>query len=131
MSCRQLHRQLHDQAGRCHPTSRSAGVITRPPLPAVPMQATGRAYSLAAVDQRVANIYFAFDAANVFMGGVLGGSALQQLNNALCDPSQIMDLIGAAVPSSSNFFFSYVITRALFLTPLRCAGWLAAVRSRV
>ena len=113
-------RQASRQAGKQAAASPLAAIHHTPCPPACyPPQATGRAYSLAAVDQRVANVYFAFDAANVFMGGVLGGSALQQLNNALCDPSQIVDLIGAAVPSSSNFFFSYVITRALFLTPLR------------
>lgn len=54
-----------------------------------------------------------------FAGGLLGATVVQQINNAIYSPSSIPSLIGAALPSASNFFIGYVALRALFLTPLR------------
>lgn len=55
---------------------------------------------------------------NTFIGGVLGGSFLQQIGAALED-SSVIDLIGTALPAASNFFINYIGVHALFTNVFR------------
>jgi hypothetical protein len=60
----------------------------------------------------------AFSFLNTFIGAVLGGSFLQQLGAALAD-GKIIDLVGTALPSASNFFLNYIGVHALFTNLFR------------
>ena len=55
---------------------------------------------------------------NTFVGGVLGGSFIQQIGAALQD-GEIIDLIGTSLPSASNFFINYIAVHALFTNLFR------------
>eukprot|EP00803_Ostreobium_quekettii_P009724 evm.model.scf_220.3 EVM.evm.TU.scf_220.3 scf_220:31260-46576(+) len=82
------------------------------------VQAMGRAVSFTALDRQIAKLYFYWDIAT-FLGAVLGGSFFFQLNAAVENASKIPELIGVAMPASSNFFIDYIAFRALFLLPLQ------------
>ncbi len=56
---------------------------------------------------------------NLFVGGVLGGTILSQLEWAIKNPGAIFQLLGTALPASSNYFANTVVARALAFAPLR------------
>lgn len=71
------------------------------------------------LDRRIGSLFFYFDVFNVLIGGVIGGTALAQLDQIISDPGQILNLLGAGIPQSANFFISYCMTNALLFAPLR------------
>lgn len=71
------------------------------------------------LDRRIGSLFFYFDVFNVLIGGVIGGTALAQLDQIIADPGQILNLLGAGIPQSANFFVSYCMTNALLFAPLR------------
>lgn len=58
---------------------------------------------------------------NVFLGAMLGGSVFAQIPVVLKDPTKILEILGTALPASSNFFINYTCTQAFLITPFRCA----------
>ena len=46
-------------------------------------------------------------------GAMLGGSAFSQLGALIDNPASLPNLLGTALPASSNFFINYIIIQAL------------------
>jgi hypothetical protein len=51
--------------------------------------------------------------------GTLGATFFQQAHNMIQAPEKIPNILGAALPDSSNFFMQFIAMRALFLVWLR------------
>ena len=66
---------------------------------------------------RIASLYFLFDVFNVFMGTVLGGSLINSFKTVLKDPARLPKAIGAALPTTSNFWLNYMVLQVA-LVPL-------------
>lgn len=91
-------------------------------------QSEGRHYSLSRVDMRMGEIYFFWNVFNMFAQGVLGSAAISTATGAavymqtasfLNNPQEFPNLLGQALPTSSKFFFTYIIMRTLMSVPLR------------
>ncbi|CAG9467171.1 unnamed protein product [Pedinophyceae sp. YPF-701] len=74
--------------------------------------------SLSGVDRRILSFNFYWGIFNVFVGGLLGSTILQQVERLVEDPGRIVTLAGTALPASSNFFLSFIAMRSLLLVPL-------------
>ncbi|KAG2443726.1 hypothetical protein HXX76_002072 [Chlamydomonas incerta] len=84
------------------------------------VQASRQARSLSEADRCIARYMFYFAVFNVFLGGVVGSTIIQGINSAVnSGPGEIFKLVGNYLPTSSNFFISYVMFRALVAVPLR------------
>jgi hypothetical protein len=86
-------------------------------------QMEGKWPSLSSLDRRICSLFFYWSTWNVFLGAMLGGSAFSQLGIVLNNPSIIPNVIGTALPASSNFFISYVIIQVD--APVSCLHQLA------
>lgn len=73
--------------------------------------------SLSAIDREIAGLFFLWDVLNIFVGGMLGGTIFSRLTDMVKGTVSIVEVLGRAVPASSNFFISYVVLRAFFLVP--------------
>lgn len=82
-------------------------------------QSERRHYSLSRLDLRCAQLFFHWNVWNFFFGSLLGGTVLSGLREAINDPGAIVNILGTAIPSASNFFINYVILRALTMTMFR------------
>ena len=76
-------------------------------------------YSLSRLDLRNAQLFFHWNVWNFFFGSLLGGTIINGLRQAINDPGAIVNILGTAIPSASNFFINYVILRALTMTMFR------------
>ncbi|GLC35608.1 hypothetical protein PLESTM_000342700 [Pleodorina starrii] len=84
------------------------------------VQVGREARSLSEADRCIAKNMFYFAIFNVFLGGVAGSTIFQGINSAIeKGPSEIFNLIGTYVPTSSNFFINYTMFRAFVAVPLR------------
>ncbi|CAD7699105.1 unnamed protein product [Ostreobium quekettii] len=81
------------------------------------LQVQGSCISLSELDRKIAGLFFHWDVWNIFMGGMLGGTVLQELGKAAKNTGDIPIMIGTAMPLSSNFFINYIVMRAFFLMP--------------
>ncbi|GMH42492.1 hypothetical protein BSKO_10411 [Bryopsis sp. KO-2023] len=81
----------------------------------VQMQAS--CISLSQLDQEIASLFFYWDVINIFTGGMVGGTILSKLDVIVNGGESITQLLGEALPTSSNFFINYVVLRAFFLVP--------------
>lgn len=75
--------------------------------------------SLAEIDQKIFLINFWWALFNIFIGGLFGSSLTRQLEAILKEPGEIVTILGKALPSTSSVFFSFAVTRAVFIAPLR------------
>lgn len=82
-------------------------------------QAEGTHVSLSQLDLRCAQLFFHWSVWNFFFGTLLGGTIVNGLRQAIAEPGKIFDILGTAIPASSNFFINYVILRALTMTMFR------------
>lgn len=82
-------------------------------------QLEGQCYTLSGLDRRCADLFFYWDVFNVFLGAMLGGSILGELNTFLNNPAQIWSALGSAIPASALFFINYVAYRALVMAWFR------------
>ncbi|KXZ47357.1 hypothetical protein GPECTOR_36g8 [Gonium pectorale] len=55
----------------------------------------------------------------MFLGAVVGGGVFQQLGAYLQDPGKLLLRIGTALPTASNFFLHYILTKGLYSNWLR------------
>ncbi|GLI62080.1 hypothetical protein VaNZ11_004639 [Volvox africanus] len=84
------------------------------------VQVSRQARSLSEADRLVAKNMFYFGIFNVFLGGVVGSTIIQGINSAIeKGPSEIFNLVGTYVPTSSNFFINYTMFRVFVSVPLR------------
>lgn len=83
------------------------------------VQASCGCDSLSQLERRIAHLFFYWDTGNIFLGAMLGGSVFYNINDAVKRPQDLVELLGMAVPASSNFFVNYVTLRAFFLLPYR------------
>jgi hypothetical protein len=51
--------------------------------------------------------------------GLIGSTFFQQVHKIIQSPAQLPNILGAALPDSSNFFMQFIAMRALFLIWLR------------
>ncbi|KAK6937493.1 CSC1/OSCA1-like, cytosolic domain [Dillenia turbinata] len=66
--------------------------------------------SLSSLERRSAAKYHLFILVNVFLGSILTGSALQQLQTFINrPPSELPEIIGKAVPMKATFFITYIM----------------------
>lgn len=72
-------------------------------------QMEGKWPSLSSLDRRICSLFFYWNTWNVFLGAMLGGSAFSQLGILVNQPGFIPNVIGTALPASSNFFICYVM----------------------
>uniref|UniRef100_A0A1D2A6U9 ERD4-related membrane protein n=1 Tax=Auxenochlorella protothecoides TaxID=3075 RepID=A0A1D2A6U9_AUXPR len=82
-------------------------------------QVEGQAVSLSALDRRCADLFFAWDIFNVFLGAMLGGTILGELRTFLTEPGRIWSALGSAIPAASNFFINYISYRAFVMAFFR------------
>ncbi len=69
----------------------------------------GKWPSLSSLDRRICSLFFYWSTWNVFLGAMLGGSAFSQLGIVISNPGIIPNVIGGALPASSNFFINYIL----------------------
>ena len=62
---------------------------------------------------------FIRDIFNVFLGAMLGGTILGELQTFATEPSKTWKALGSAIPAASNFFINYVSYRALVMAAFR------------
>lgn len=66
--------------------------------------------SISSLERRSASRYYLFNFVNVFLGSIITGSALEQLNTFMKQsPNQIPRTIGVAIPMKATFFISYIM----------------------
>ena len=100
-------------------TRRRTNHAPPPPFPPACAQAEAQHYSLRALDRRCAQWFYLHDLLNVFIGGMLGGSAASGMQAFLNSPGSFFKILGSAVPASANFFISFVEYRMLAMTAFR------------
>ncbi|EFJ50262.1 hypothetical protein VOLCADRAFT_89203 [Volvox carteri f. nagariensis] len=80
-----------------------------------------RCVSLPAMDRQMSRWFFWWSLLNMFLGAVVGGGMFQQLGAYLQDPGKLLLRIGTALPTASNFFMHYTLTKGLYSNWLRVA----------
>lgn len=66
--------------------------------------------SLSSLERRAASRYYLFNFVNVFLGSIIAGSALDQLNSFINQSAnKIPETIGVAVPLKATFFITYIM----------------------
>ncbi|XP_021293688.1 calcium permeable stress-gated cation channel 1-like [Herrania umbratica] len=66
--------------------------------------------SISSLERRSATRYYLFNLVNVFLGSVIAGSALEQLNTFIKQSAnEIPKTIGVAVPMRATFFITYIM----------------------
>ncbi|KAK8642223.1 hypothetical protein V6N13_011578 [Hibiscus sabdariffa] len=66
--------------------------------------------SLSSLERRSATRYYLFNVVNVFLGSVIAGSAMEQLNTFIKQSAnEIPKTIGVAVPIRATFFITYIM----------------------
>ncbi|XWS12878.1 hypothetical protein CRYUN_Cryun37aG0127900 [Craigia yunnanensis] len=66
--------------------------------------------SLSSLERRSATRYYLFNLVNVFLGSIIAGSALDQLNTFIKQSAnEIPETIGVAVPMRATFFITYIM----------------------
>ncbi|KAB2029703.1 hypothetical protein E1A91_D05G187400v1 [Gossypium mustelinum] len=66
--------------------------------------------SISSLERRSATRYYLFNLVNVFLGSVIAGSALDQLNTFIKQSAnEIPKTIGVAVPMRATFFITYIM----------------------
>ncbi|KAF8073110.1 AAP5 [Scenedesmus sp. PABB004] len=83
------------------------------------VQSEGSCFSLSALERRIGAVFFYWDIFNVFLQGTVGSTFFQQVRHIIQSPEQLPNILGAALPDSSNFFMQFIAMRALFLIWLR------------
>lgn len=79
----------------------------------------GKWPSLSSLDRRICSLFFYWSTWNVFLGAMLGGSAFSQLGIVINNPGIIPNVIGGALPASSNFFINYILIQVGCRSPCR------------
>ncbi|BDA42606.1 probable CSC1-like protein ERD4 at C-terminar half [Coccomyxa sp. Obi] len=79
----------------------------------------GKWPSLSSLDRRICSLFFYWSTWNVFLGAMLGGSAFSQLGIVINNPGIIPNVIGGALPTSSNFFINYIVIQGLAMQTFR------------
>ena len=77
------------------------------------MAKLGGAMSLAEIELRLQNYYFAFQIIQVFLVTTLGSTATSVIQGIAADPSSTPGLLAQHIPSVSNFYISYFIVQGL------------------
>ncbi|GIL75559.1 hypothetical protein Vretifemale_5327 [Volvox reticuliferus] len=80
-----------------------------------------RCVSLPAMDRQMSRWFFWWSLLNMFLGAVVGGGIFQQLGAYLQNPGILLLRIGTALPTTSNFFMHYTLTKGLYSNWLRVA----------
>ncbi|GFR47417.1 hypothetical protein Agub_g9134 [Astrephomene gubernaculifera] len=80
-----------------------------------------RCVSLPSLDRQMSRWFFWWSLLNMFLGAVVGGGLFQQLGAYLQDPGRVLLRIGTALPTASNFFLHYTLTKGLYSNWLRIA----------
>ncbi|KAK7396355.1 hypothetical protein VNO78_17294 [Psophocarpus tetragonolobus] len=66
--------------------------------------------SLSALDRRSASKYYLFVLVNVFLGSVITGTAFQQLQQFIHQPStEFTKTVGSTIPMKATFFITYIM----------------------
>ncbi|XWS19374.1 hypothetical protein CRYUN_Cryun31cG0010200 [Craigia yunnanensis] len=66
--------------------------------------------SLSSFERRSATRYYLFNLVNIFLGSIIAGSALEQLNSFIkLSANEIPKTIGVAVPMRATFFITYIM----------------------
>ena len=73
--------------------------------------------STSQVDLGLMTRFFIFQCVTVFFGSFIAGSAANQFNELINDPSNIVTLLGTSAPQTSIFFMTYTTLRGLFIIP--------------
>lgn len=73
--------------------------------------------SVSSIQVEVFDWFFLYSIANVYLM-LLAGSIFNALSDAIDDPSSIIQLLGTALPTVSNFFINYMLTLLLTGTPI-------------
>jgi hypothetical protein len=69
--------------------------------------------TLARVELFTQNAYFAFQFIQVFLVVAVGSSATSVASKIEADPSSTLSLLGTNIPTSANFYLSYIIVQGL------------------
>lgn len=72
--------------------------------------------SLAAIELRTQNFYFAFQIIQVFLVATLASAASATAAKIVDDPSQATALLSQNLPKASNFYLSFIIVQGLTLS---------------
>eukprot|EP00891_Asterochloris_glomerata_P009705 jgi/Astpho2/9705/Aster-03695 len=70
------------------------------------------------IDFGVVRKYFAFQVITTFIGTLLVGTFLTQINAFLDDPTGVVTTLGSAAPQVASFFMSYILVQAFIKQPL-------------
>ncbi|KAF3451758.1 hypothetical protein FNV43_RR07854 [Rhamnella rubrinervis] len=66
--------------------------------------------SISSLERRAASRYYLFNFVNVFLGSIISGTALEQLNTFLNESAnKIPETIGVAIPMRATFFITYIM----------------------
>lgn len=77
------------------------------------MAKIGGAQSMAEVELSVQNFYFFFQVVQVFLVVTLASSATSVATKIISDPTKAASLLAKKLPTSSNFYVSYIVLQGL------------------
>lgn len=89
-------------------------------------------YTHSQVKRSVLKYYYIFLVVNVFLVSILSGGTITIMKRVLHSTgSQILELLGEALPAQSSFFINYILTYALFTYPMNMLRPGAFIMSKI
>ncbi|KAL8894034.1 MAG: hypothetical protein Q9192_004690 [Flavoplaca navasiana] len=82
----------------------------------------GGAPSLAAIELRTQNYYFAFQVIQVFLVTTLTSAASASVTSIICNPADAPNLLAKNIPKASNFYVSYFVLQGLTISSAKLLG---------
>ena len=91
----------------------------------------GGAPSLAAIELRTQNYYFAFQVIQVFLVTTLTSAASASVTSIICKPTDAPTLLAKNIPKASNFYVSYFVLQGLTISSAKLLGIVGLILFRL
>lgn len=95
------------------PTSRNPHVLLMPFSIFLVMAQLGGVPTLAAIELRTQNFYFAFQVVQVFLVATIASAASSAVSSIIQEPQEAATMLAENIPKASNFYIAYFILQGL------------------